>query len=64
MALKLIAASLATDAAIHKKIFRSGFTILINSNKEMNDIMKIVKPLKEFGLLIKGVGETIKILAL
>ena len=26
----------------------------------MNDIMKIVKSLEEFGLLIKGVSETIK----
>ena len=26
----------------------------------MNAIMKIVKSLEEFGLLIKGVGETIK----
>ena len=28
----------ATDAAIHKKIFRSGFTTLIISNEDMNDI--------------------------
>ena len=33
---------------------------LIISNEEMNDIMKIVKSLKKNGLLIKGVGETIK----
>ena len=26
----------------------------------MNDIMKIIKSLEEFGLLIKGVSETIK----
>ena len=26
----------------------------------MNDVMKIVKSLEEFGLLIKGVSETIK----
>ena len=26
----------------------------------MNDIMKIVKSLKEYGLLIKGVSQTIK----
>ena len=30
------------------------------SNEEMNDIMKIVKPLEKAGLLIKGVSETIK----
>ena len=58
--LGLIAAELATDASIHKKMFRSGFTILGISNEEMNDIMKIVKSLEEFGLLIKIVSETIK----
>ena len=26
----------------------------------MNDIMKIIKPYEEFGLIIKGVCETIK----
>ena len=41
-------------------MFRSRFTTLIISNEEMNDIMKIVKSLEEFGLLIKGVSETIK----
>ena len=30
-------------------------TILIISKEEMDDIMKIVKPLEESGLLIKGV---------
>ena len=58
--LGLIAAALATDAAIHKKMFRSGFTILRISNEETNDIMKIVKSLEESGLLIKSVSETIK----
>ena len=41
-------------------MFRSRFTTLIISNEEMNDIMKIVKSLEEFGLLIKGVSGTIK----
>ena len=40
--LVLIASALATDAAIHKKMFGSGMTMLIMSNKKMNDIMKIV----------------------
>ena len=57
--LVLTAAASATDAAIHKKIFESGFTTLIISNEEMNN-MKIVKSLEESGLLIKGVSETIK----
>ena len=30
------------------------------SNKEMNDIMKMIKSLEESDLLIKGVSETIK----
>ena len=50
----------ATDAAIHKKIFGSGVTTLLISNNEMDDNMKIVKPLEELGLLIKGVSKTIK----
>ena len=33
---------------------------LIISDEEMNDIIKIVKSLKQSGLLIKGVSETIK----
>ena len=48
--------SSATDAAIQKKISGSGMTALIISNKEMIDIMKIVKS----GLLIKDVIETIE----
>ena len=50
--LGLIAAASATDAAIHKNMFRSGNKTLIIPNEEMNDIMKIVKSLKESGLLI------------
>ena len=52
------AAASATDAAIHKKMFGSGTTTLIIFIEEMNDIMKIVKSLKESGLLIKGVSKT------
>ena len=43
--LGLTAAALATDTAIHKKMFGSEMTTLIISNEEMNDIIKIVKPL-------------------
>ena len=50
----------ARDAAIHKKILGSGNTILIISNEEMNDIMKIIKSLEKSGLLIEGACETIK----
>ena len=42
-------------------MFRSGVTTLIILNKEINDIMKIVKSLEESGLLIKGVSETVEI---
>ena len=45
----LTAAASATDAAIHKKIFKSGVTTLIISNEEMNDIIKIVKSYEESG---------------
>ena len=49
-----------TDAAIQKKIYESGTTALIISNEEMEDIMKLVKSLKELELLVKGISETIK----
>ena len=58
--LGLTAAASATDTAIHKRMFGSGFTTLIISNDEMNDIMKIVKSLEESGLLIKGMSELIQ----
>ena len=48
------AAVSATDAAIQKKTHASGMT----ANKEMKDIMKIVKSLQEFSLLIKGFSQT------
>ena len=53
--LGLTAAASATGEIIHKKIFGSGVTTLTILNEEMDDIMKIVKSLKESGLLIKGV---------
>ena len=40
-----LAAASATDAASHKKIFGSDFTILIISNEEINGLIKIVKSL-------------------
>ena len=50
--LGLIAVASAIDAAILKNIFGSDMTTLIISNKEMNDITKIIKPLEESGLPI------------
>ena len=57
--LRLMAAASATDAAIHKKMLKSGFITLIISNEAVNDIMKKVKSLEEIVLLKKGVSETI-----
>ena len=65
--LALIAAA-AKDAAIHNKMLGSGIypsdlakqITLIISNKEMKDILKIVKSLEESGLLIIGDSETIQ----
>ena len=58
--LGLTAAASAADAAIHKKILGSGNTTLIISNKDMEDLIKIVKPLEDSGLLINGVTELVQ----
>ena len=59
--LGLTAAVSAADAGIHKKILGSGHnTILIISNHEMEDILKIVKSLEDSGILLTGVSKTIK----
>ena len=58
--LGLTAAASGTDTAIHKKMFGSGFTTLMIFSGEMEDIFKMVKSLEEWGLLIKGVSETIQ----
>ena len=58
--LGLAAAAAVIDTAIPKKMFVSGMTALIIPNEEINDIMKIVKSLEQFCLLIKDVSETIK----
>ena len=55
--LGLTAAAAAADAGIHKEILGSGTTTLIISNDEMKDIIRIVK---DSGLLLKGVSETIQ----
>ena len=58
--LGITAAASAIDAGIQKKIHGSGTTTLIISNKEMNDIMKIVQALEDSNILLKGVTKTIK----
>ena len=50
----------ATDAAIHKKLFRYDNTKLKLLNEEMNDIIKIVKSLEKSRLVINNVCETVK----
>ena len=59
--LGLTAAASAADAGIHKKNLGSGHnTTLIISNDEIDDILKIVKSLEDYGVLLKGVSETIQ----
>ena len=58
--LGITAAASAIDAGIQKKIHGSGTTILIISNEEMNEIMKIVQALDYSNILLKGVAKTIK----
>ena len=58
--LGLTAAASAVDAGIRKKILGSGNTILIISNKDMEDLIKIVKYLEDSGLLLKGVTESVQ----
>ena len=58
--LGLTAAASAADAGIHKKILGSGNTTLIISNKDMKDLIKIVKSLEDSGLLLKGVAEAVQ----
>ena len=59
--LGLTAAVSAADAGIHNKIIGSGHnTTLIISNKDMEDVLEIVRSLEYSGLLLKTVSETIK----
>ena len=64
--LGLTTATSAADAGIHKKILGSGTDnspssmTLIISNNQMEDIIKIVKSLEDFGLLLKGATETVQ----
>ena len=58
--LGLTAAASAADAGIHKRILGSGNTKLIISNKDIEDLIKIVKSLEDSGLLLKGVTESVQ----
>ena len=58
--LRITAAALAIDVRIQKKIHGSGYTTLIISNEEINDIIKIIQALGNSNVLLKGVNKTIK----
>ena len=58
--LGISAAMSAIDGSIKEKMLASGTTTLINSNDEIDDILRIVKSLEDSGLLLKGVSETIQ----
>ena len=58
--LGLTAAASAADAGIHRKILGSGNTTLIISNKDIEDLIKIVKSLEHSRLLLNGDTESVK----
>ena len=67
--LGLTAATSEADAAIHKKLLGSvrhsssashNTATLIISNKDMENLIKIVKSLEDAGLLLKGVTESVQ----
>ena len=59
--LGLTAAASAADAGIHKKVLGSGNnTTLIISKKDMDDLIKIVKSPEDYGLLLKGITESVQ----
>ena len=68
--LGLTAAASTADAGIRKKILGSGRrhssssashnTTLIISNKDIEDLIKIVKSLEDSGLLLKGITELVQ----
>ena len=58
--LGLRAAMSATDAAIQKKMYGSGTKTIKLSNKDLDDMTKIVKALEDSDVLMKGVTKTLK----
>ena len=53
-----LTAAASADVRINKKILGSGNTTLMISNKDMEDLIKIVKSLEDSGLLLKEVTES------
>ena len=58
-ALGITAVTSAIDAGIQKKIHGSGTSTLV-SNKEMNNILKIVQALEDSNILLKVITKTIE----
>ena len=57
--LRLPAAMSAIDGSIQKKKHGSGVKLIIEQ-EDMNDIVKIIEALENFGILLKGVTKTIE----
>ena len=57
--LGLTAAMSAIDGGIQKKMRGEGIKLIIKQ-EDMNDIMKIIEALENFGILLKGVSKTIE----
>ena len=57
--LGLTATMSAIDDNIQKKIHVSGVKLIIEQ-EDMNDIMKIIEALENFGTLLKGISKTIE----
>ena len=59
--ISIISSNVSNRCSYSKKINQeSRTTELTTSNEEMEDIIKIVKSLKQSGLMMKGISETIK----
>ena len=58
--LGITASPSAIDSGIQKKLHGSETTTAIISNKEMNDMIKIVPALKDSNTLLKGIIKTIE----
>ena len=56
----LTAAASVAGTSIHKKDTGSGTITLINSDKKIEDIMKIFKSLNKSGLLIKSFSKELR----
>ena len=57
--LGLTAVMSAIDGSIQKKVHGSAVKLIIEQ-KDMNDIMKIIKALENSGILLKGVSKTMR----